>query len=431
MLRRLIPMPSEFKGAVFAYLAEELEAVPAGTLTVLEEGQRVLSSKFGYGAGYLSRPKAIPVDAASLKLEGAVPGTQKLQEPTNGLEFFSAIRDAMPDMWGRRVIENRLKVPANSLPETRYLMEAGSNRFGALDVRRQLDDKESAGRLIPVHDLRYLLEAADRIQQGEEVPQELAQLFDAGPSMGGARPKAVVVHHDKQYLAKFPAIKDTFDVPAVERATLELARKCDLFVPETDLHTLPDGRSVMLIERFDRYACKGGFARRHAISALTALELHESQSPDASYADISLKMAGIGAAGRVQKDRGELFGRMVFNILASNDDDHLRNHAFVWLPELKGWGLSPLYDVLPKPQVAQERYLHLGIGKQGRVATIPNALSNAALFGLKDEQAKEIVDRIARVVREWRVYFEEFGVGPKDIEALAFAFRRPKDVGWE
>jgi serine/threonine-protein kinase HipA len=423
-------MPSEFKAVVFAYLAEELKAVPAGALTVVEEGMRVLSSRFGYGAKYLTRPKAIPVDAASLRLQGAVPGTERLYEPTNGLEFFGAIRDAMPDLWGRRVIENRLRVPANSLPETRYMMEAGSNRFGALDIRQDLQSEESDGRLVPVADLQYLLDAADRIQSGEPVPPELQQLFDAGPSMGGARPKAVVSRGGKQYLAKFPTDRDGFNFPAVERATLELARKCQLSVPETDLIRLQDGRDVVLIERFDRYPSGAGFARRQAISALTALELHESMSPTASYSDISLRMADIGAAGRVQQDRSELFGRMVFNILVSNDDDHLRNHAFVWLPEAKGWALSPLYDVMPKPQIAQTRYLHLGVGDQGRLATIPNALSRAALFGLNAESARQIVDGIARCVREWRTHFDEFAIAPKDMDAVAAAIRHPRDVGW-
>jgi len=423
-------MPSEFRGVVFAYLAGDKRAVPAGQLIVLEEGLKVLSSQFGYGSKYLGRPNAIPIDAASLKLEGAVPGTEGLREPTNGLEFFGAIRDAMPDMWGRRVIENRLNVPPNALSETRYMMEAGSNRFGALDIRDGLQNDEADGLLVPVTDLRYLLDAADKVQEGEPVPDDLAQLFDAGPSMGGARPKAVVSRGSKQYLAKFPTQKDAFNIPAVERATLELARICGLDVPETDLITLPDGRMVMLIERFDRHAEGSRFARRHAISALTALELHESESSTASYADISLKLAQIAAHGRVQADRSELFGRMVFNILVSNDDDHLRNHAFVWTPEAKGWALSPLYDVLPKPQVSQERYLHLSVGDQGRLATIPNALSRAAHFGLNDTQARAIVDRIAHPVREWRTYFDQIGVHAKDMEIVASAIRRPKDVGW-
>jgi serine/threonine-protein kinase HipA len=424
-------MPSEFRAVVFAYLAGELKAVPAGQLIVVEEGLRILSTRFGYGAKYLERSKAISIDAASLELQGAVPGTEALREPTHGLEFFGAIRDAMPDMWGRRVIENRLKAPPNSLPETRYLMEAGSNRFGALDIREGLGSEEDKGLLVPVADLQYLLDAADKIQQGEPVPHELGQLFQAGPSMGGARPKAVVVRDKKQYLAKFPAIDDRFNIPAVERATLELARVCGLAVPETDLIRLPDGRQAMLIERFDRYASGSGFARRHAISALTALELHEAESSKAAYADIALKISDIGAQGRVQADRSELFGRMVFNILVSNDDDHLRNHAFIGQPDEQGWGLSPLYDVLPKPQVSQTRYLHLGVGTEGRLATLPNALSKAALFGLQDGQAREIVERIARSVREWRTHFDEFDVKPKDMEIAAAAIRHPRDVGWQ
>ena len=423
-------MTSEFRGIVFAYLAGERSAVPAGQLLVAEEGLKVLSSQFGYGAKYLGRPKAIPIDAASLKLQGAVPGTEALREPANGLEFFGAIRDAMPDMWGRRVIENRLKAPPNSLPETRYMMEAGSNRFGALDIREGLQSEESDGLLVPVADLQYLLDAADKVQEGEPVPPELARLFDAGSSMGGARPKAVVVRGGKQYLAKFPAANDGFNVPVIERATLELARVCGLSVPETDVVHLADGRDVMLIERFDRYASRNGFARRHAISALTALELHESMSPRAAYADISLKISDIGAKGRVQTDRSELFGRMVFNILVSNDDDHLRNHAFVWQPEAQGWALSPLYDVLPKLQIAHTRYLHLSVGAEGRLATIPNALSRAALFGLQDEQAREIVDRIARCVRGWRTHFDQLGVRSEDVNVVASAIRHPRDVGW-
>lgn len=423
-------MPSRFTGIVFAYLEGEADAVPAGQLQIVEEGIEVIASTFGYGSRYLARPNAIPVDPTGLKLEGAVPGSVKEHEPDNELVFFGAVRDAMPDMWGRRVIENLLKVPPNSLPETEYLMQAGSNRFGALDVRRDTGSLESHGYLVPASDLEYLLDAADKVQLGEEVPLYLLQLFDAGPSMGGARPKAVVIRGAKQYLAKLPAQGDTMNVPAIERATLELARQCGLNVPETDLVQLPDGREVMLVERFDRYKQGTGFGRRHAVSALTALGLHETESANASYSDISLKIGEFAPQGRVQADRTELFGRMVFNILVSNDDDHLRNHAFVWQPRSHGWELSPLYDVLPKPQAATERRLHLSVGKEGRHASIPNALSNAPLFGLRADQAEEVVDRIATKVREWKVYFEAVGVKPVDLERVSSAMRHPRDVGW-
>lgn len=78
----------------------------------------------------------------------------------------------------------------------------------------------------------------------------------------------------------------------------------------------------------------------------------------------------------------ELYARIACNILVSNDDDHLRNHAFVWVPEGKGWRLSPLYDVVPRARVAAERYLHMSVRPQGRLATLDKLLEAHGSFGL-------------------------------------------------
>lgn len=416
---------------VFVYLPGEATAVPAGKLTMLEEGTQVRASTFGYGRIYLGRSKAISIDPVSLPLSGAQPGTERIYEPCNGLELFGAVRDAMPDAWGRRVIENKLRAEPNSLKESEYLMHAGSNRFGALDFRMSPVAGESSGLMPNVMDLPYLLEAADRVQYHEQLPEHLRQLFDAGPSMGGARPKAVVTKDGKAWLAKFPAQGDAFNVPQIEQACLELARECGLNVPKTELVAMPGGRQIMLIERFDRIVKEDGdLSRKHVVSALTLLCLHETESPTASYSGIARKLSELGASGFVQSDREELFARMVFNILVGNDDDHLRNHAFMWDEITRGWMLSPLYDVLPKPQMSHERYLHLGVGERGRLATLDNALSHAAQFGLLPPRASSIVDRIARQVREWRTFFEaKMGVPISECDKVASAFRKPKDIG--
>jgi serine/threonine-protein kinase HipA len=136
----------------------------------------------------------------------------------------------------------------------------------------------------------------------------------------------------------------------------------------------------------------------------------------------------FAAEGMVGGDRAELFRRMVFNILVSNDDDHLRNHAFIWSPLGRGWQLSPLYDVVPKPQVATERYLHLGVGAQGRLATLDNALSHASQFGLTSAEASQLIERIALKTREWRNTFERLGVTEAECNRVQAAFRRPRDV---
>lgn len=418
-----------WNGWTFIHLPEETHAVPAGTLELQEAGVESTNSIFGYGRRYLARPNAVPVDPYSLPLT-CRPGDELTYEPMRP-PLFGAIRDAAPDFWGRRVLEAKLKVPPDSVPESVYLLNGGSHRFGALDFRTALDGEEMDGALPPLTQLEYLLDAADRIQAGAPIPAQLEPIFLAG-SMGGARPKALVIHRGEQYLAKFPARKDGFNVPAVERACLELARKAGLHVPPTDIKTLTDGRQVMLIERFDRRAAGAEFTRRHCVSALTLLGKYEQESGGASYAEISAKLGELGVDACVRADREELYGRIAFNILVSNDDDHLRNHAFVWNPgEAKGWRLSPMYDVVPRPQVAQERFLHLSVGPLGRLATLDNLLEAHGNFGLLRKNAATIIDRVARVTREWRVLFDELGVPDAECEKVASAFRRPREIGIE
>jgi serine/threonine-protein kinase HipA len=119
---------------------------------------------------------------------------------------------------------------------------------------------------------------------------------------------------------------------------------------------------------------------------------------------------------------------MVYNVLVSNDDDHLRNHGFTWEPRLAGWRLSPLYDVLPRASHATERFLHLGLGPQGRLATLDNALDSHEMFTLSRARACEMMADVWRVVREWRGHFEDFGVPAAEIEKIAPAFRHINDV---
>jgi serine/threonine-protein kinase HipA len=417
-------------GIVFAHLPDQNDAVPAGRLSLLEEGLQSVGSTFGYGARYLKRVNAIPVDPVSLPLSG-LPGEKQLYEPPVGLTLFGAMRDAAPDFWGRRVIEAKLRVPPNSIPESTYLLNAGTHRFGALDFRESTTSKTAEGLLPPLTDLQYLLEAADRVQEGLPIPAQLEVFFQVA-TLGGARPKALVSHNGKQFLAKFPAKNDPFDIPVVERACLELARECGLDVPKTDLAQLPDGRNVMLIERFDRTVlADGSFSRKHCVSALTMLGKHEQESLASSYSEIAQVISDRGVSGHVQEDREELYARIAFNILISNDDDHLRNHAFIWDPPGKAWRLSPLYDVVPRPQVSQERRLHLSVGPHGRSATLTNLFEARGTFGLLKPDAIEVIERVSATVREWRTHLESAGVSPAQCDLIQTAFRRPRDIGFD
>lgn len=434
----------ETKLVVFAHVGTAW--APCGQLVLTEEGNRLLASSFAYGLNYLRRGDALEVDPVSLGLSDPETVRAKRLLPANQLPFFGGIRDAAPDAWGRRVIEAKLKVPANSLPESQYLLHAGSERVGALDVRNNIQDGPGAGA-VGGHSLAHLIEAAERIDEGLPVPAHLEGIFIAGTALGGARPKASV--RDEAgvlWLAKFASRHDAFDVPAIECAALELARHAGLTVPP--VRTLMIGNwPVMLIRRFDRYWSAPGTVldlsadllattpgdgrveqRMGFVSGLTLAGCDETESRTRSYADLAEAVRRYGHPKAIREDNVELFKRMIFNIFVSNDDDHLRNHGFVWDPRLHGWRLSPLYDVLPRPSVATERFLHLGVGPQGRVATLDNALAAHDRFTLSRTVASQLIGEIWRVVRQWRVYFSDAGVPDAEQGKVASAIRHIDDV---
>jgi serine/threonine-protein kinase HipA len=434
----------EQKLVVFAYL--DSAWTPCGQLTLTEEGSDLLASSFLYGLRYLERVGALEVDPVSLSLRNRETVRGKTLFPPNNLALFGGIRDAAPDAWGRRVIESRLKVPANSLPESTYLLHAGSQRVGALDIRLSRDAEAKPGYGM-WDKLEYLMEAAQRIDDGLPVPANLEEIFAEGSALGGARPKATVRDHEQVlWLAKFPSRRDTVAVPLIEAATLELAAAAGLKVPSVKVVQLGK-RAVMLIRRFDRYwGQPGGDAplpqhlestkpaigvtekRLAFVSGLTLLACDELESPDKSYGDLANAIRRYCHTTVIREDNRELFERSVFNIFVSNDDDHLRNHGFLWDPRLPGWRLSPLYDVMPRASLASERRLHLGVGPQGRAATLDNAFAGREPFTLSAESAAAGIERIWATVRGWKARFEEYGVPPEEIEKIAPAFRHIDDI---
>ncbi len=376
--------------------------------------------------------------------ESAVRG--KALFPPNNLPSFGGIRDAAPDAWGRRVIESRLKVPANSLPESIYLLHAGSQRVGALDIRSSREAEPTLG-YGTWDNLQYLMDVAQRIDEGLPVPADLEEIFVEGSPLGGARPKATVRDSEQiLWLAKFPSRKDALAVPSIETATLRLAAVAGLTVPPVKLIELGE-RPVMLIRRFDRYWAKpgqdaplpkdllstapaAGLAEKRLgfVSGLTLVACAEMESPDKSYADLAQAIRRYCHESVIRQNNRELFERLVFNIFVSNDDDHLRNHGFLWDPRLAGWRLSPLYDVMPRASLASERRLHLGVGPEGRTATLDNAFAGRERFTLSADTAAQSIARIWQTVREWKVLFGQYSVPADQIEKTAPAFRHIDEV---
>jgi serine/threonine-protein kinase HipA len=393
---------------VWVYLPNQTEPVVAGRLDYDDNPAGTIYS-FLYGASYLSRRTAVPLDPELLPLERG-----RRFDSSDLYGTLGVIRDASPDDWGRRVIEKRRGVTEAS--ELTYLIEAGDDRAGALGFSESSDLAPNREPPPERTDLDSLLSAAAAIEEGQPVDPAVVMLLKHGSSLGGARPKASIHMEGELWLAKFPSTKDRLEIAAIEYATLKLAAQCGIETPEIRLIEVA-GRKVMLTRRFDRVATPNGFSRKHFMSGLTLLGLNEDEASRGSYPVLADSIRKV--ARNFRQDGEELFRRMIFNMLVSNDDDHLRNHAVIL--DKGGWRLSPAYDLVPHPQTSYTRLQGIGVNSQSREATLRNALSEAARFGVTVRRATQIADDTLNYVRGWEIVFRENGVTEKDIDILRTA----------
>ena len=198
-----------------------------------------------------------------------------------------------------------------------------------------------------------------------------------------------------------------------------LAKQAGIEVPEHQLVRVAD-KPVLLSWRFDREKS----TRVPFLSAMSMMALRDGER--SSYPELMEVLLEHGA--RATMDKTQLYRRMVFNVLISNVDDHLRNHGFVFEHRLGGWVLSPLYDVVPRPGHAYERMLHLEVGDKGKLATLDNALSRFAAFTAARSDAVELVRRVWGEVRQWKTTFEAHGADAELLNQVSSAFRKLDDI---
>lgn len=414
----------------YVYVHLAAGPVPAGRLDMTEDGRNSYAT-FQYGARYLRRPDRVPVDPAALALPDPDNAAQTFRT-AEGFDLFNGIRDAAPDGWGRYLMHKA--AGSENLAEFDYLVASGDHRVGALAFGP--DQTGGPKRVMPWgeeeptgehFDLAELAVAAERVQSVDRLDANLRRILEAGSSLGGARPKAATTHHGAPWIAKFSAKDDTYPVCRIELAVMRLAQHCDLDVPEIDFETIL-GRDIYLIRRFDRQVEGNQLKRTPFASALTMLEAHEIAAHHYSYRDLAEVLRRLGSNPR--PDLRELFRRMAFNILVGNDDDHLRNHAFLF--DGRGWRLSPLYDVVPRPLAGPTGRLILAVGERGHEATLANALTGAPFYGLAREEAATLLEDLrVRVSGRWKAALGEAGVSAVDIERLANSFTEAEKSTWQ
>ena len=381
---------------VWIWLPGATAPVVAGRIA--RDGERLI---FNYGRSYLDRNDRIPIYAPELPLRsGAIP-------PEAGLGMAGCLRDASPDAWGRRVILNRAfgrkgkDVDTAALDELTYLLESGSDRIGALDFQHSPSDY--VPRDPRAATLEELLSAAEKVENGVPLTPDLDQALLHGTSLGGARPKAMIQDGDTKMIAKFSSSTDTYNVVKAEYVAMRLAARAGLNVAPVRLEHVA-GKDVLLVERFDRARTKDGWTRKAMVSALTLFGLDEMMARYASYEDLAEIIRHRFTSPKATLH--ELYGRLVFNVLCGNTDDHARNHAGFWDGE--HLGLTPAYDICPQHRsgnVVSQAMLIVG---DNRTSTLATCLEAAPNFQLGEKAAKDIIDRQIGTIRDaWDDICEE------------------------
>ncbi|HKT28988.1 HipA domain-containing protein [Dyella sp.] len=374
------------------------------------------------------------LDLAGLKLDPRLGWYAGRQYPPQGQETFGALADASPDRWGRLLMRRRLEraqragvVDRNApLFESDYLLGVHDMyRVGALRFRRNdqgdfLDDQHDVAAPSFVQ-LRALEAASLALERDEhntasEADQWLRMLIAPGGSLGGARPKASVIDPSGHlWIAKFPSVRDEHDVGAWEMVVYTLAKACGLNVPEALVRRFGSAHHTFLVKRFDRNS-QG--QRQHFASAmnLTGHQDGDDASTGASYLDIAQVLMTDGA--NTAADLRELWSRIVFNLLVSNTDDHLRNHGFLLEPG-RGWVLSPAFDINPVPQ---GHGLKLNISENDNAMDLELARSVAPYFRVSIADANDIIEGQKQVVSQWQIIADSLGITAQEQRRLASAF---------
>lgn len=268
----------------------------------------------------------------------------------------------------------------------------------------------------PLIDLPRLLSAADRVEADSDTDEDLRLLLAPGSSLGGARPKASVRDRDDRLaIAKFPHREDSIDSVRWEALALTLADRAGLSVPDWRIEDVA-GRPVLILRRFDRTDA----GRIPFLSAMRAMSMLGARDREArSYLELADALRQHGAAPKA--DMHALWRRIVFSVLISNTDDHLRNHGFLYQDQ-DGWRLAPAYDLNPVPVDIKPRVLTTAISEDDTTASLALALSVAEYFELMPAEARVIAGQVGTAICRWREEAASLGLARTDIDRMASAF---------
>lgn len=367
-------------------------------------------------------------DPVHFALGPALPATAGAFHSGEGRAMFGALGDSAPDRWGRRLIARNEARRAREDGQTPRAPREFDYLIGVTDIVRQgalrfsftpdgpfiaQGDDSSVPPLVNLGEMLTAAAAIDEDPDSLEAENAVRLLLAPGSSLGGARPKASVRERNGTLaIAKFPEKGDQIDAVRWEAVLLTMASNSGIVTPKARIETV-GATAVLLVERFDRE----GSNRIPFLSAMSLLEASDGETR--SYVEISDALRRISS--HASSDAHQLWRRLAFNILASNFDDHLRNHAIMY--DGAGWTLTPAYDLNPVPRSVKDRLLSTAINiDEDTTASIELAIEAADEFMLTRDDAKAIAGQVAHGISSWRSLAAQNCISATEVERMESAF---------
>jgi len=359
----------------------------------------------------------------------------------NRVEAFAGLpgvlADALPDRFGNAIIkayfENQGR-PESAMSPVQKLLYMGKRGMGALEFRPAIRGGATARE-------RQSLEIADLVEQARkliegETDVAVAEIMRVGSSAGGARPKAVILWNrakgevrssfaapragDEHWIIKFDGVGE-LDAPnpkpqpynRVEYVYSLMAKDAGIEMEETNL-LRERSYAHFMVRRFDREG-----AKKLHLHSLGGLDHADYNAPGTYSYEQFLRVILELQLGYPALEQA--FRRICFNIIAVNQDDHVKNIAFL-MDESGRWRLAPAFDMTFARGAGYTRQHQMSLGGKRDGFTSRDLIDLGKKFGIKHD-GEPIIDNIRAALKNWDQLAKEWGVPPKNVTAIKALFR--------
>lgn len=403
---------------------------------------------FEYDARFVT--SGIEVAPFTLPLQAGVfdfPGLSR--ESFKGLPGLLA--DSLPDKFGNLLIDRWLAEQgraADSMNPVERLCYTGTRGMGALEFQPARFNRDRKPVLIEIDRMVELASAilSQRKElsgqlDGEHDAEALREILRIGTSAGGARAKAVLAWNPttgefrsgqvktgegfEHWLLKFDGVSSNADKELADPAGFgRLEYACYLAAREAGIEMMPcrmheeGGRAHFMTRRFDR-TDKGGKLHMLSLGAMRHFDFNIPRVYSYEQAVETIRLLGLGQAAIEEQLR-----RAFFNIVIRNQDDHVKNIAF--LMDRQGrWSLSPAFDVAYayNPSGAWTSEHQMSLNGKTTAFSMDDLLAFASFCDVKPARAKTIFEKVRTAVLDWERHAGAAGVSDALASRARVGFR--------